>query len=339
MKVFLDKVASCTFHAGLGREVELGSELITERGNVLAVRALQDKTVYDKVELTSGRMAKVGRGDVIAGALGRRRALRGFVGEIPAQLRVGDRIHILNIGGVLGSVVSGNLDLGRPMLCEVLGAVLDPETGRPANIKHDVAPAPEQLPDVPLILVEGTCMNAGKTHAAATLIQKLTQRGYRLNAAKLTGVACLRDLLNMEDHGARRSRSFLDAGLPDTVDIPDIGQVARALLADLASDGPDAIVVELGDGIIGHYGVPEILQDEQIRARTKAHVMCATDLVAAWGAVETMRSWGLDIDVMAGPATDNEIGEKYVARELRVDAANARTNADRLATLVESRVW
>lgn len=339
MKVFIDKVASCTFHAGIERETEITDELIPERGNVLVVRALQDKTVYDKVELTSGRMAKVGRGDVIAGVLGRRRALRGFVGEIPQQMRVGDRIDILNIGGVLGSVVSGNLDLGRPMKCEILGAAVDPETGNVANIKHDVAPPPAELPDVPLILVEGTCMNAGKTHAAATVIQKLTQRGYKLNGAKLTGVACLRDLLNMQDHGARRTRSFLDAGLPDTVGIPNIGEVARALLADLASDGPDAIVVELGDGIIGHYGVPEILQDEQIRARTKAHLMCATDLVAAWGAVETMRNWGLSIDVMAGPATDNEIGERYVLQELRTDAANARTNPNRLTDLIEAKVW
>ncbi len=337
MKMHLDKIASCTINAKLAREVEISDDVRAELGGVLVVRALREKTVYDKVELVTGRMAKISKGDVIAGVLGRRRALRGFVGEIPDSLRVGDRIHILNIGGVLGVVVSGNLDLGSPLLCEVVGAAM--QDGQPASIARDVPPIPDTLPDVPLILVEGTCMNAGKTRAAATLIQQLTQRGYRLNAAKLTGVACLRDLLNMEDHGARRTRSFLDMGMPSTVGVPDVAGVARAMLADLASDEPDAIVVELGDGIIGHYGCNTVLHDAEILARTKAHVMCANDLVAAWGAAELMKSWGIDIDVMAGPATDNEVGEAYCARELRVPAANARTNAHKLTDIVEGLVW
>ncbi len=337
MKIHLDKIASCTRNAQLGREVEITDRVEPGMGNVVVVRALREKTVYDKIELVSGRMAKVSKDDVIAGVLGRRQALRGFVGEIPEKLAVGDRVHILNIGGVIGVVVSGNLDLGQPLLCEVVGSVV--QDGEIASIARDRPTPPDELPDVPLILVEGTCMNSGKTAAAATLIQKLTQRGYRLNGAKLTGVACQRDLLDMEDHGAKRTLSFLDAGLPSTVGVDDIGAVSRWILAELASDRPDAIVVELGDGIIGSYGVDKILQDEQIRLRTKAHVMCANDLVAAWGAVEVMRSWGLEIDVMAGPATDNEVGQGYTVRELRVPAANARVDPHRLTDLVEGLVW
>ena len=40
-----------------------------------------EKSVYDRLELTSGRMAKINKGDVIAGTLGFRRALKGFVGD------------------------------------------------------------------------------------------------------------------------------------------------------------------------------------------------------------------------------------------------------------------
>ena len=337
MKVHLDKIASCTVNAHLDREVEVSDDVRPEQGRVLVVKALREKTVYDKVELVTGRMAKISKDDVIAGVLGRRRALRGFVGEIPERLRVGDRVNILNIGGVLGVVVSGNLDLGKPLLCEVVGAVM--QDGEPASIARDVPPAPDRLPDVPVILVEGTCMNSGKTQAAATLIQKLTQRGFRLNGAKLTGVACLRDQLNMEDHGAVRTKSFLDYGLPSTVGVEDLAGVARSILADLASDEPDAIVVELGDGIIGYYGVDRLLQDAEIRRVTRAHVLCANDLVAAWGAVEVMKGWGLEIDVMSGPATDNEVGQGYCARELRVNAANARTSPHQLTDLVEGLVF
>lgn len=337
MKIHLDKIASSTINMHLDKEVEIGDDVAPRQGDVLVVRCLQDKTTYDKLELVSGRMAKLQRHDVIAGVLGKRRALRGFVGDLPETLAVGDRIHILNLGGVLGVVVSGNLDLGRPMLVEVLGSVV--RDGQVVNIGREAPTPPAELPDVPLILVEGTCMHAGKTQAAATLVQRLSQRGYRLNAAKLTGVACQRDLLDMEDHGARRTLSFLDAGYPSTVDVPDLAGMARTLLADLGKDNPDAIVVELGDGIIGHYGVSVILNDKEIRRRAKAHVMCANDLVAAWGAARVMKGWDLDIDVMAGPATDNDVGEAYVTRELRIPAANARTNAEKLTDLVEGLVW
>ena len=38
-------------------------------GGLTVVRALREKTVYDKVELVSGRMAKISKGDVIAGVI------------------------------------------------------------------------------------------------------------------------------------------------------------------------------------------------------------------------------------------------------------------------------
>ena len=195
MKVQLDKIGSSTINARLGRDVELSDRLEVREGNVVVVKALQEKTVYDKIELVNGRMAKVSRDDVIAGVLGKRRALQGFVGDLPEKLAVGDRVHILNLGGVIGVVVSGNLDVGKPLLCEVMGSVV--RDGELLSIRRELPPPPEKLPDVPLILVEGTCMSAGKTHAAASIIGKLSQRGYRVNGAKLTGVACLRDLLNM----------------------------------------------------------------------------------------------------------------------------------------------
>lgn len=333
MRVNLDKIGSVTIHANLPREVELTDAVEPRLGDILVVKALQDKTVYNTLELVSGRMARISRDDVIAGVLGRRRALRGFVGEIPETLRVGDRLHVLNLGGVLGVVVSGTPDVGKPLLCEVLGGVKAGDGV--ATIRRELPPAPATLPDVPIVLVEGTCMSAGKTHAAATIVGKLTQRGWRVNAAKLTGVACLKDTLNMEDHGAKRTMSFLDMGLPSTVGEPDMASHARRILAELASDRPDAIVVELGDGIIGHYGVQDILKDPEVLARTKCHVMAANDLVAAWGAARLMTSWGIEIDVLTGPATDNDAGEDWAAKELRIPAANARTNGHKLADLVE----
>jgi hypothetical protein len=333
----VDKVASSTATLRLPKELEISDRVEVRAGNVIVVKALQEKSVYDTLELDTGRMAHISREDVIAGVLGRRRALKGFVGDLPEAIAVGDRLQILNLGGVIGVCVSGHKDFGSPLQVEVLGmAVRD---GKPRNIAEGAVPPLKTLagiPDFPpLVLVEGTCMAAGKTQAACVIVQQLNQRGWRCAAMKATGVACMRDLLTMIDHGARDGLSFQDAGLPSTVDTEDLPSVAKGLLARLAEKKPDVIVVELGDGIIGGYGVQSILKDAEIVKATRAHVMCANDLVAAWGAVSVMKELGLRIDVFAGPATDNMVGVEYIQRELKVPAANARTDGHRLADVVE----
>ena len=48
---------------------------------------------------------------------------------------------------------------------------------------------------------------------------------------------------------------------------------------------------------------------------------------------------GLEIGVMAGPATDNDVGVRYVEDELGITSANARTNGAKLADAVEERAF
>ena len=79
-------------------------------------------------------------------------------------------------------------------------------------------------------------------------------------AAKLSGVACLRDTLNMADHGAIATASFLDCGLPSTVGIGDLGPIAKAVVSRLNESAPDFIVIEMGDGIAGGYSVESVVR-------------------------------------------------------------------------------
>jgi hypothetical protein len=284
-------------------------------------------------------MAHISKGDVLVGALGSRAALRGFVGRVPEAIAAGDRIHVLNLGGVLGECVSENEDVGHPLQVEVLGMAV--RGGQALNIRDGAIPAADVLAiDAPLVVVSGPCMNSGKTRAATEIIFHLTQRGYRVGAAKLTGVAALRDQLNMADHGAVDALSFLDAGLPSTADVDGLPAVAKGVLNALAAHDVDVFVAETGDGIIGSYGVRALLEDAEIRAAAACHVLCANDLVAAWGGKRLMEDdLGLAIGVIAGPATDNEVGMRYVADELNLPAANARTGGKRLADLVEARTF
>ena len=122
--VVVDKIASVTQALGLKHDLRVSDDIPAEEGVALVVEILNNKSNYNTLELTSGRMAKLGRGDVVVGALGTRSALFGYSGRVPEQVRTGDIIQMLNIGGVLGICDSATPDKGKPFDCRVLGVVL-----------------------------------------------------------------------------------------------------------------------------------------------------------------------------------------------------------------------
>ncbi len=83
--VVVDKLASVTQACGLSHEVRVATDIPAEEGVVVVVEVLTNKSTYNTLELTSGRMAKVGKGDVVAGALGHRQALFGYSGHVPQR--------------------------------------------------------------------------------------------------------------------------------------------------------------------------------------------------------------------------------------------------------------
>src|SRR5690606_40643441 len=197
-RVKLDRIASSTRNAGLTEEVIVGDQIVAAEGCIVAVRLLDDKSTYNTLEDVTGRMVALRSGDVIAGTLGSRRALRGYAGEVPASIAVGDILHVLNLGGILGVCTSVNPDIGPPFQAEVLGAVLTfpalgDRVGRPAHIRDHAVPVASRLvAPIPVVYIAGTCMNAGKTVAAAELVRGLSRNGLRVAAAKLTGVSLMR---------------------------------------------------------------------------------------------------------------------------------------------------
>jgi hypothetical protein len=339
-RVRLDRIASATRNAALSPEVIVGDEIVPAEGYVLAVRILEDKSSYNTVEDVTGRMLSLRAGDVLAGVLGTRRALRGYAGVVPSHLAPGDSIEVLNLGGILGRCTSVNPDIGPPFRAEVLGAVLAfPElgdrVGRPAHIRDRAVPPADTLESrVPVVYVAGTCMNAGKTVAATELVRGLTRGGLRVAATKLTGVSLMRDALCMLDAGAVAALTFNDVGIATThagVTVP----TAKGIFNRLAGSKPDVIVAELGDGILGEYGVQDILHDAELMSVGAAYVMAAPDPVACWGAAELMqRQFGLPITAITGPATDNEVGQVYITGGLGLRAHNARRDAAGLVATV-----
>jgi len=346
--VVVDKVASVAQHSELGHELRLSADIPCEEGVLIAVRVLNNKTRYNQLELTSGRMATVNQGDVVVGALGHRKALRGYSGHLPTNLEPGNTIQLLNIGGVLGHCDSANPDVGPPFDCEVLGTVLHfpylgERIGVPARAgaKSLDADATLNTQGVPVIALAGTCMDSGKTAAACAIVGRLRHLGRNVSACKATGVSLRRDILAMEDAGASETMIFSDLGIVTTTS--DNGPaLTRALLSSLAENKPDVIVLELGDGLLGAYGVEAILSDASIRDALTAVILCANDPVSAWGGARILRDeFGIEPAVVTGPATDNAVGVDQILERLSLPAINALSNGvalgDQVADILDGK--
>ena len=339
--VVVDKIASVTQARGLGHELRISEDIPCEEGVILVVEVLTNKSTYNQLELTSGRMAKVAKGDIVVGALGHRKALFGYSGHVPTAVKPGDVIQMLNIGGVLGICDSVNADKGRPFDCRVLGVVLQfpylgERIGVPARIGYkplDLA-ATLETRDVPVVALAGTCMEAGKTAAACAIIARMRHRGLAVHAFKATGVSLRRDVLAMEDAGARKSMIFTDFGVGTTT--AKVGPaLTRTMLSEMSQGTPDVIVFELGDGLLGTYGVEAILSSADIRSAITALVLSANDPVAAWGGVKLLRErFGIEPATVTGPATDNQVGVDIIADQMGVSAFNAITSGAALGDRV-----
>ncbi len=335
----VDKIGSATSPLHLSRVLPVTGVCDAPRaGDVVVVRVLTDNATYNMLELPTGRLAKVNPGDVLAGVLGRRRALKGFVGDVPATIAAGDELHLLNLGGVIGSCSGHHSSLNDAIKVKVIGLACD-DQGVVKNIADVALPLLERLGQTaPLVVIAGACMNSGKTYAATEIIQLGTRAGLRVAAAKLSGIACLRDTLNMADHGAVATASFLDCGLPSTVGAGDLAPMAKAIIGRLNESAPDLIVIELGDGILGGYSVESIFEDAEFRAAMSALVFCASDYVGAWGGIELFRRRGIEVHLVAGSVTDSQMGEDYIQDEFGIRAANARRNGPKLFAVVNSKI-
>ena len=335
----IEKMGSAVAKLALPRRVAITEGSESPRvGDVVVVRAVSESSTYGNLELPTGRLAKINTGDVLLGVLGKRRALKGFVGDVPETVNAGDKLHLLNMGGVIGLCKGHHSSFSDAIEVEVIGVACD-ENEKVLNIGDKaLRPASDLNISAPIVVIAGTCMNSGKTVAATELIKQAANSGLRVVGAKMSGIACLRDTLHMQDHGAVATASFVDCGLPSTVDYGDLAPIAKAILNHLNSFEPDIIVVELGDGIVGGYSVDSVLKDQEIRDAISSFVFCASDYVGVIGGMSVLDGLGIDVDVVAGSVTDSQMGEDFITQKFGVQAGNARRNGKRLFELIREKL-
>lgn len=337
MKIHVDKIGSVAKNARLPKTIEISKTLYPEQGAILVVKVLEDKKIYNRLELPTGKMSVLRKGDVVVVALGNRRALQGFVGEVPKTLKTSDVIHILNIGGVAGLCTDASVkEVGHPLKVRVLGQVMGPDSSLLTLKQFRLFEPHHRLESsLPLIVVSGTCMNTGKTSVACEIIRHASAKKWKVFSAKLAGIAAIKDLELMQKNGSQKTVSFTDAGYASTVrGNGTVASIAKGAIDYLSEEKPDVIVIEFGDGIFGEYGVQTLLKDPEIQSRIVAHIGCANDPAGALKLEEVCREFGVPLDVISGPVTDNSVGVNFLHQYLKIPACNALTHGEKLSEQV-----
>ena len=160
-------------------------------------------------ETRSGRMADLVRDDLIIGALGCRAATLEGVGDW-RETGPDGVLEALTSAGLLGRSTSISPTFPSLVNMQYTGHVV--RNGHKVTMRDFVTPAPAATLDIPVILLIGTSMRAGKTISAKILIRLFKEHGLRVVGAKITGAGRYRDILGMSDAGADAVFDFVDVG-------------------------------------------------------------------------------------------------------------------------------
>ena len=179
--------------------------------------------------------------------------------------------------------------------------------------------------ELPSILLVGTSMSAGKTMTGKFACEILTGLGYKVIGTKLTGAGRYRDILHFRNHGAFEVYDFVDAGLPSTV-VPEeqFRAAIRPLLHHIATRGADFMVVEAGASPLEPYNGAAAI--DELGDHVRCVILCASDPYAVVG---VQQAYGLEPDLVAGPATNTSAALDLVQKLTGIPALNV-INPDRL---------
>ena len=183
----------------------------------------------------------------------------------------------------------------------------------------DFLPEPPPVPfDMPVILVIGSSMSAGKTGAARVIIRRLVARGLRVVGAKLTGAGRFLDAQSMGDAGACEIFDFMDAGLPSTV-VPEALFLERTegLLRRIQATGAQVAVIEAGASPLEPYNGAAVMR--LLEEHVVFLVLCASDPYSVVGITQAFER---QPDLVSGIACSTHAGEALVRSLTGLPALN-----------------
>ncbi|NND32667.1 MAG: hypothetical protein HKN76_08760 [Saprospiraceae bacterium] len=282
-----------------------------------------------QAELANGRMMELLPGDRLVAALGVRHASLEATGSWHAVGREG-KMHLLTGAGLAGKVTSRSTFIPELIRIDYVGHVMiDQQKCR----MSDYAPKIKELDfNLPVILIVGTSMSAGKTMAAKVIIRQLKKMNLKVVGGKLTGGGRYRDILSMKDGGADAVFDFVDAGLPSSIcSVEQYSEALGKLLSMLASVKADVAVIEIGASPLEPYNGD--IAVKKIQDQVKCTVLCASDPYAVVG---VMQSWRVQPSIISGPAVNTLGGIDLIKKLCDIEPLNLieRENLPRLRTIL-----
>ena len=259
------------------------------------------------VEVRSGRMIQVIQGDRILGAFGNRYATLELTGSWQS---IGEDLHfhLLTGAGIFGQVTSISAYAAHPIKLKYVGHVF--KHGHTCNMRDYAVLDKGKAFAIPVLLIVGSSMSAGKTNSARILIRRLKKMNKRVLAAKLTGAGRYRDVLTMKDSGADVIYDFTDAGLPSTVcSKAEYTEAMHRLMSNMAEEDVDIAVIEAGASPLEPYNGETAI--ELLRPHIKFTILCASDPYAAYGFI---RVGEIKPDLITGITCNTAAGQELVKK-------------------------
>ncbi|RMF89027.1 MAG: hypothetical protein D6733_07250 [Methanobacteriota archaeon] len=274
-----------------------------ERGDVV-VCSVSKVGWHRELENRFGRYRRLFEGDRVVVAIGNRYATGEFEGKIPERVRYG--MELLNAGGVCGKLTGKNLLIQDPTKLLFMGYVVS--GGEVVNLRDHALGEKDYRREVPVVLVVGSGMDAGKTTTAATIIKALVTAGHRVCAGKVTGTARSKDILLMSDAGADLVLDHVDAGYPSTYKCQrkQVMEIIDVIYSNLASEDPDYIVIEIADGVFQRE-TKMILREGRFMDRVSRIFFSASDSLAAYGGHTFFEELDLEITAFSGPVANSRL--------------------------------
>jgi hypothetical protein len=268
-----------------------------------------------KIELINGRMRGFMKEDLVVGALGERYATLEATGSWK-EVEEDGIMHLLTGGGLLGKCTSKSAFLPNLIELEYKGHVR--RDGEIIKMDDFVKEAKYSKFNIPVILLVGTSMSAGKTTVARIIVNHLKRAGLNIVAGKLTGASRFRDILSLKDVGANHIFDFVDMGLPSSIFPREkFRKKLIQLLSRINEVKDDVAVIELGASPLEPYNGDVAF--EELKASVKCIVLCASDPYAVYG---VMKSFDFVPDLVSGIATNTLAGAELIEKLCEVKALN-----------------
>lgn len=294
---------------------------ITPQPGDLVIAEVTRLRQHCRIEQPNGRRSRMFVKDKILVCYGNRYAPDQFEALVPDDLSA---CHLVAGGGIASKVINKSPAVKPATEIMPLGLIGDSQgevlnVSSYSNMNGSIPVASINKLNIPVIVVAGSSMNSGKTTCVASLIKGLEGDGYMVAAAKVTGTGSGGDLWHFLDAGAETAIDFTDAGYASTYKLADaeLESIFSESVSFLKSKTPDAIIIEIADGILQDE-TRNLLLSPIVQNMTTAMIFTAGDSCSALFGLKWLKDLEYNVIGISGVVSSNPLGTLEVQNSMDI---------------------